>query len=43
MDNAALARYINAKRKKEDDQRKEETRKKAEEGQSCKGSFPPAG
>jgi hypothetical protein len=35
-DNAALARYINAKRKKEEDQRKEEARKKAEEGQSSK-------
>jgi hypothetical protein len=35
-DNAALARYINAKRKKEEDRRKEEARKKAEEGQSSK-------
>jgi hypothetical protein len=31
MDNAGLAHYINAKRKKEEDQRKEEVRKKAEE------------
>jgi hypothetical protein len=30
-DNAALARYINARRKKEEAQRKEEVRKKAEE------------
>jgi hypothetical protein len=30
-DNTALARYINAKRKKED-RRKEETHKKAEDG-----------
>jgi hypothetical protein len=29
-DNGALARYINARRKKEEDRRKEETRKKAE-------------
>jgi hypothetical protein len=44
MDNAALARYISARRKKEGDQRKEEARKKAkedarmkaEEGQSSK-------
>jgi hypothetical protein len=40
--NAALARYINAKRKKEEDRRKEEACKKAEEGQSSKGIFPPA-
>jgi hypothetical protein len=33
-DNAALARYIIDKRKKEEDQSKEETRKKTEEGQS---------
>jgi hypothetical protein len=39
--NATLARYINAKRKKEEDQRKEEVHKKAEEGQSSKGIFPP--
>jgi hypothetical protein len=38
-DNTALARYINDKRKKEEDRRKEEARKKVEEGQS---SFPPA-
>jgi hypothetical protein len=42
MNNAALARYINAKRKKGEDRRKEEVRKKAEEGQSSKGFFPPA-
>jgi hypothetical protein len=30
-DNAALARYINAKRKKEEDRRNEEARKKAED------------
>jgi hypothetical protein len=42
MGNTALARYINAKRKKEVDQRKEEARKKEEEGQSSKGTFPPA-
>jgi hypothetical protein len=30
-DNAALARYINARRKEEEAQRKEEARKKAEE------------
>jgi hypothetical protein len=42
MNNAALARYINAKRKNEEDQRKEESCKKAEEGQSSKGLFPPA-
>jgi septal ring factor EnvC (AmiA/AmiB activator) len=42
MDNATLAHYINAKRKKEEDQRKEEDRKKAEEDQSSKGTFPPA-
>jgi hypothetical protein len=36
MDNTALTRYINARRKKEQDQRKEEARKKAEEGQSSK-------
>jgi hypothetical protein len=41
IDNAALARYINAKRKKEEDRRKEAC-KKAEEGQSSKGPFPPA-
>jgi hypothetical protein len=29
--NAALARYINAKRKKEKDRRKEEARKKADD------------
>jgi hypothetical protein len=34
--NAVLARYINAKRKKE------ETRKKVEEQQNSKGLFPPA-
>jgi hypothetical protein len=39
--NNALARYINTKRK-EEDQRKEEARKKVEEGQSSKGLFPPA-
>jgi hypothetical protein len=37
IDNAALARYINAKRKKEEDQMKDEPRKKAKEDQS---SFP---
>jgi hypothetical protein len=37
MDNAALAHYIIAKWKKENDRRKEEARKKPEEGQS---SFP---
>jgi hypothetical protein len=42
MDNTALARYINAKRKNEKDRRKEEIRKKAKEGQSSKGPFPPA-
>jgi hypothetical protein len=31
MDNAALARYINAKRKKEEDRRNEEARKKAKD------------
>jgi hypothetical protein len=31
MDNVALARYINARRKKEEDRRKEEACKKAEE------------
>jgi hypothetical protein len=41
MNNIALARYINDKRKKEDDRRKEEARKKIEEGQSSKGLFPP--
>jgi hypothetical protein len=41
-DNTALARYINAKRKKEEDRRKEEACKKAEEGQSSKCPFPPA-
>jgi hypothetical protein len=30
-DNTALARYINARRKKEEDRRKEDARKKAEE------------
>jgi hypothetical protein len=30
-DNAALAHYINARRKKEEDQRKEKVRKNAEE------------
>jgi hypothetical protein len=35
MDNVALARYINAKKK-------EEARKKTREGQSSKGLFPPA-
>jgi hypothetical protein len=35
-DNAALAHYINAKGKKEEDW------KKAEGGQSSKGPFPPA-
>jgi hypothetical protein len=30
-DNAALARYINTKRKKEEDRRNEEARKKAED------------
>jgi hypothetical protein len=40
-DNTALAHFINAKRKKEVDRRKEEARKKAEEGQSSKGLFPP--
>jgi hypothetical protein len=36
--NQALARYINAKRKKEEARKKteEEARKKAVEGQSCK-------
>jgi hypothetical protein len=38
MDNAALTRYINAKRK--ENWRKEEARKKAKEGQSSKGLFP---
>jgi hypothetical protein len=42
MNNATLAHYINAKRKKEEDQRKEEAHKKVEEGQSSKGLFPPA-
>jgi hypothetical protein len=41
-DNAALARYINTKKKKLEDRRKEDARKKAEEGQSSKGIFPPA-
>jgi hypothetical protein len=49
-DNVALARYINARRKNEEDRRKKEARKKAEEdarkkvveGQSFKGLFPPA-
>jgi hypothetical protein len=40
MKNAALAHYINAKRRKEEDRRKEEARMKAEEGQSSKGLFP---
>jgi ribosomal protein S6 len=40
MDNAALARYINIKRK-EEDRRKEEAHKKAVEGESSKGLFPP--
>jgi hypothetical protein len=48
-DIAVLARYINARRKNEEDQRKEEThkkaeedvRKKAKEGQSSKGLFHP--
>jgi hypothetical protein len=31
MDNTALARYINVRRKKEEARRKEEARKKAEE------------
>jgi hypothetical protein len=47
MNNTALARYINARRKKED-WRKEDARKKAEEdadkkakeGQSSEGLFP---
>jgi hypothetical protein len=42
MNNATLARYINAKRKKEEDRRKEEACNKVEEGQSSKGLFPPA-
>jgi hypothetical protein len=42
MNNAALARYINAKRKEEEDRRKEKARKKVEEGQSSKCLFPPA-
>jgi hypothetical protein len=42
MNNVALAHYINAKRKKEEDRRKEEARKKAEEWQSSKGLFPSA-
>jgi regulator of replication initiation timing len=41
MDNTALARYINTKRKKEG-QREEEARKKTEKGQSSKDLFPPA-
>jgi hypothetical protein len=41
-DNAALAHYINAERKKKEDRRKEEAWKKVEEGQSSKGPFPPA-
>jgi hypothetical protein len=40
MDNAALAHYINAKRKEEEDWRKEEAHRKAEEGQSSKCLFP---
>jgi hypothetical protein len=40
MNNAALACYINAKRKKEEDRWKEEAHKKADEGQSSKGIFP---
>jgi hypothetical protein len=35
-DNAALAHYINARRKKEEDQRKDEAHKKTEEDQSSK-------
>jgi hypothetical protein len=42
MNNAALAHYINAKRKKEEDQRMVEAHKKALEGQRSKGLFPPA-
>jgi hypothetical protein len=42
MNNVTLARYINAKRKKEEDRRKEEACKKVEEGQSSKDLFPPA-
>jgi hypothetical protein len=42
MDNATLARYINVKRKKEEDRRKGEAHKKTEEDQSSKGPFPPA-
>jgi hypothetical protein len=38
---AALGRYINAKRKKVEDQRKEEARTKEEEGQSSKDLIPP--
>jgi hypothetical protein len=40
--NAALAHYINTKRKEEEDRRKEDAHKKAEEGQSSKGLFLPA-
>jgi hypothetical protein len=40
MNNVALTRYVNAKRKKEEDRRKEEARKKVE-GQSSKCLFPP--
>jgi hypothetical protein len=36
MDNATLARYINVKRKKEEDWMKEEARKKLRESQSFK-------
>jgi hypothetical protein len=39
MNNATLACYIKAKRKKEEDRRKEEAHKKVEEGQSSKGPF----
>jgi hypothetical protein len=41
MNNVALTRYVNAKRKKEEDRSKEEARKKVEEGQSSKCLFPP--
>jgi hypothetical protein len=36
VDNAALAQYINARRKKKEGRRKEEACKKAEESQSSK-------
>jgi septal ring factor EnvC (AmiA/AmiB activator) len=36
-DNVALARYINARRKNEEDRRKEEARKKAKEEAQRKG------